>query len=70
MLDLGRSLIAAAERESGALAVVDGERRQSYGEWLETIGQLAAPEFASTAFRETPPLIWTRSVRNPSFVSG
>ncbi len=41
MTDLGRTLIAAAERHPGALAVVDGERRFDYGAWLDTAARLA-----------------------------
>jgi len=39
--DLGRTLIAAAERHPGALAVVDGGRRFDYGAWLDTAARLA-----------------------------
>lgn len=42
MLDLGRSFLAAAERSPRALAIVDGERRLTYGEWLSEIGRVAA----------------------------
>ena len=41
MTDLGRVLIAAAERDPRALAVVDGERRFDYGAWLDTVSRLA-----------------------------
>ena len=41
MLDLGRSLLAVVERDPGALAVVDGERRFSYGQWLDQVQQVA-----------------------------
>jgi len=37
VLDLGRSLIAAAERSPRATAIIDGERRFSYAEWLEMV---------------------------------
>jgi 2-furoate---CoA ligase len=37
MLDLGLSLIAAAERGGDAMAIVDGELRLSYREWLDRI---------------------------------
>jgi 2-furoate---CoA ligase len=42
MLDLGRSLIATAERNPGALAIVDGARRLGYGDWFREIGAVAA----------------------------
>ncbi len=42
MTDLGRVLIAAAERCPRALAVVDGERRFDYEGWLDTASRLAA----------------------------
>ena len=42
MTDLGRTLIAAAERHPRALAVVDGERRFDYEGWLDTASRLAA----------------------------
>ena len=41
MTDLGRVLIAAAERNLHALAVVDGERRFDYGAWLDTVSRVA-----------------------------
>ena len=41
MTDLGRVLIAAAERNPRALAVVDGETRFDYAGWLDTISRLA-----------------------------
>ena len=41
MLDLGRTLIQAAERDPDALAIVDGQCRQSYGEWLAEVAGLA-----------------------------
>ncbi len=42
MTDLGRTLIAAAERNPRALAVVDGARRFDYAAWLDTAARLAA----------------------------
>ena len=41
MTDLGRVLIAAAERTPQALAVVDGERRFDYAAWLDTVARVA-----------------------------
>ena len=41
MTDLGRVLIAAAERSPHALAVVDGERRFDYAAWLDTVSRVA-----------------------------
>ena len=41
MTDLGRVLIAAAERNPHALAVVDGERRFDYAAWLDTVSRVA-----------------------------
>ena len=41
MTDLGRVLIAAAERNPGALAVVDGAQRFDYAAWLDTAARLA-----------------------------
>ena len=41
MTDLGRTLIAAAERTPRALAVVDGGRRFDYAAWLDTAARLA-----------------------------
>jgi 2-furoate---CoA ligase len=37
MLDLGRTLVAATEREPAAEAIVDGERRLSYAELLDSV---------------------------------
>ena len=37
MFDVGRGFIAAVERAPDALAVVDGNRRQTYAEWFEFI---------------------------------
>ena len=42
MTDLGRVLIAAAERNPRALAVVDGESRFDYAAWLDAVSRLAA----------------------------
>ena len=42
MTDLGRVLVAAAERNPRALAVVDGERRFDYAAWLDTVARLVA----------------------------
>ena len=41
MTDLGRVLIAAAERTPHALAVADDERRFDYAAWLDTAGRAA-----------------------------
>ena len=41
MTDLGRVLIAAAERNPHALAVVDGERRFDYAAWFDTVSRVA-----------------------------
>ena len=41
MTDLGRVLIAAAERTPRNLAVADGERRFDYAAWLETAAHVA-----------------------------
>jgi 2-furoate---CoA ligase len=37
VFDVGRGFIAAVERDPGALAVVDGDRRQTYAEWFGSI---------------------------------
>jgi 2-furoate---CoA ligase len=42
VLDLGRSLIATAERSPAAAAIVDGARRVSYQDWLAEIAAAAA----------------------------
>ena len=42
MTDLGRTLIAAAERNPRQLAVVDGRRRFDYAAWLDRAGRLAS----------------------------
>jgi 2-furoate---CoA ligase len=41
MFDLGRTFSAAVERSSDALAIVEGERRLSYGDWYAEIGRVA-----------------------------
>ncbi len=41
MLDLGRTILASAERNPTALAIVDGEVRLAYGDWAERIGRVA-----------------------------
>jgi len=41
MTDLGRVLIAAAERNPRQLAVVDGLRRFDYAAWLDTVARVA-----------------------------
>ena len=41
MTDLGRVLIAAAERTPHALAVADGLRRFEYAAWLDTVSRVA-----------------------------
>ncbi len=42
MLDLGRSLIATAERNPAAEAIVDGAERLTYGAWLQDIAAVAS----------------------------
>ncbi len=42
MLDLGTSFVASVERDPGALAIVDGELRLTYGEWAPLIAAAAA----------------------------
>jgi 2-furoate---CoA ligase len=42
MFDLGRTFIASAERSPRTLAIVDGERRLSYGEWYAEICRVIA----------------------------
>ena len=42
MLDLGRTFLAAAARNPGACAVVDGSRRLTYTEWADRIRITAA----------------------------
>ena len=41
MFDLGRTIFASAERNPNALAIVDGEVRLAYGDWVEIIGRVA-----------------------------
>ncbi len=41
MLDLGRTLIAAVERDPQAIAVVDGVERFDYAAWFDIAGRLA-----------------------------
>jgi 2-furoate---CoA ligase len=41
MLDLGRTLLQAAERSPHALAVVDGAMRLDYAQWLQRVGAIA-----------------------------
>ncbi|MGD2141471.1 MAG: AMP-binding protein [Burkholderiales bacterium] len=41
MLDLGRSFLASVERSPGAIAVVDGDIRLSYAEWMTRLSALA-----------------------------
>ena len=38
MLDLGRTFLQAVERDPGSLAIVDGSKRYTYGEWALHIG--------------------------------
>ena len=40
-MTIARMLAASPARESGALAIVDGDRRLTYGEWFEDIRKLA-----------------------------
>ncbi len=40
-MTIARMLAASTAREPDALAIVDGERRLSYGEWSEDIRKLA-----------------------------
>jgi 2-furoate---CoA ligase len=41
MFDLGRGLLASAERMPGAIAISDGPIRQTYSEWRETVLRVA-----------------------------
>lgn len=41
MFDLGTSFLASVERDPGALAVVDGEVRLTYAQWLDRIAAVA-----------------------------
>ncbi|HYF86732.1 AMP-binding protein [Azospirillum sp.] len=40
MFDLGRSILASAERSPDAVAIVDGDLRLTYAQWLERIRRL------------------------------
>ncbi|SMH38424.1 AMP-binding protein [Azospirillum agricola] len=40
MFDLGRSILASAERSPDALAIVDGDTRLTYAQWLDRIRRL------------------------------
>ena len=42
MLDLGRTLLGAVEREPDALAVVDGGRRETWAEWHDAIRRVVS----------------------------
>ena len=42
MLDLGSSFLASVARDPGALAIVDGDVRLTYGAWYEKISALVA----------------------------
>jgi 2-furoate---CoA ligase len=42
MLDLGASFLAAVERDPGALAIVDGALRLTYGQWHHRISAVVA----------------------------
>src|SRR6202012_4281556 len=42
MLDLGTSFLASVARDPDALALVDGEIRLSYAEWLTKISSLVS----------------------------
>ena len=44
MRDLGLSLLATAERNGGALAIIDGDLRLTYGEWLDRVLRLVDEE--------------------------
>jgi len=39
MLDLGRTFLGAVERSPQRLALVDGELRWTYAQWLERIAR-------------------------------
>jgi len=41
MFDLGRSFLASVERSPNAAAIVDGDTRLSYAQWMSRIGSLA-----------------------------
>ncbi|GLR78724.1 AMP-binding protein (plasmid) [Azospirillum oryzae] len=40
MFDLGRSILASAERSPDAIAIIDGDLRLTYAQWLERIRRL------------------------------
>ena len=42
MFDLGRTFIASVERSPDAIAIVEGERRLTYGDWAGEIADIAA----------------------------
>lgn len=42
MFDLGRTILASAERDPGAEAIVDGDLRLTYGEWVDRILRVVA----------------------------
>ncbi len=42
MFDVGQGFLAAVARDPGALAIVDGARRLSYGDWADEIRRVAA----------------------------
>ena len=41
MFDLGRSFLTSVERSPNAIAIVDGDVRLTYAEWMSRIGSLA-----------------------------
>ncbi|MGH8634303.1 MAG: AMP-binding protein, partial [Burkholderiales bacterium] len=41
MLDLGRTFLQSVERSPRATAVVDGDQRLSYAQWLEKVCRVA-----------------------------
>ena len=42
MLDLGTSFRASVARDPDSVAIIDGEMRLTYAEWLKTISSLVA----------------------------
>jgi 2-furoate---CoA ligase len=42
MFDLGTSFLASIERDSGALAIVDGAMRMTYAQWYKRISSVVA----------------------------
>lgn len=42
MFDLGRTFLAAVERDPQALAIVDGQQRLSYADWYAEVSRVAA----------------------------